>query len=183
VNGTFRGDPIITGLPTLMSQLISRRVSGLGDESPSTLLELGVTFESDGTLSLSNVSRLNEAIDQHGIEKIAAIFNTESADQDEQGIAERLEDLLDEFMSAPRDVGGYDVAGPLNLIKAQLKARTDFLDTRIEREEDRLERYEYSLRQRYSRLQDLISGIAAQSSVSAGIWNSYYGGGGEVTQA
>jgi flagellar capping protein FliD len=171
---SFRGDPIVTGLPSLMMQRISRKVSGLGEEAPSTLLELGVTFDADGTIELSNVNRLNEAIDQHGIQKIAAVFNAGSDEIDGQGIARRLDDLLDVFMSAPRDIGGYEIAGPLNLIDSQLKSRTEFLDTRIEREEERLERYEYSLRERYARLQDLISGIAAQSSISDSIFASYY---------
>jgi flagellar capping protein FliD len=173
----LHGDPVIQTLPIRLSRAVTRHVAGLPDGTPSTLLELGITTASDGTLSLSNDSRLAEAIEQHGVEAIASVFNHDGEEPDDGlGIARRLETLLDDYLAGPRLVGGHELAGPLGLLETQLDTWGERLSARIEREEERLAQREAALRRRLAHTQDLASSLLSQQSAAQSLLGGLLGG-------
>ncbi|WP_233865305.1 flagellar filament capping protein FliD [Paraburkholderia adhaesiva] len=86
-SGTMLGDSMINAITSSFGTIIGSRVKGSG--VTATLADLGITLNSDGTLSL-NSTTLNNAL-QNNSSKVAAIFNSTN------GIAEQLNAKLKTF--------------------------------------------------------------------------------------
>jgi len=79
--GPLQGDPTTTSIQAQLRRMLSMSVTGTGGEL-TTLTQIGVSFERDGTLSLDS-SKLSKAIDENFAE-IGALFGAISNSTDSQ---------------------------------------------------------------------------------------------------
>ncbi|MFT3907078.1 MAG: flagellar filament capping protein FliD [Steroidobacteraceae bacterium] len=125
--GPLLGDGLLTNISTTLTRLTTDRVSGLSSNY-SSLATLGITTQSDGTLTLDTAKYK------------AALANDPQALQDifasENGVATRLDKQLTDLMAT----GGSIDARNTNLIDSQtaITTQTKELDARMDQVEARL---------------------------------------------
>jgi flagellar hook-associated protein 2 len=153
VSGDLRGQPLVQRLSLSLRQAVARRVGPVGSGELSTLAEIGLTINRDGSLTFTNPSKLKEKLGEK-VEEVAQLFNATD------GIATRIDEIVDEFL------GG---AGPLSLLRRQADDKIRRLDTRIDREKTRLALREDFLRRDLAKIQDLISAVGIQQQLAQGL--------------
>lgn len=152
--GDLRGQLALQNLVLELRRATSLRVGSAPAGQPSTLLELGITINRDGSLALSNAGQLERAVSA-GVDVMAQVFNRED------GVATRLEGMVRRFLAS---------GGPLGLLERQGDEQVRRLDTRIGREEDRLALREQVIRRALARLQEIVSALASQQQLAQGLF-------------
>jgi flagellar hook-associated protein 2 len=99
--GDLRGQLALQNLVLELRRATSLRVGSAPAGQPSTLLELGITINRDGSLALSNAGQLERAVSA-GVDVMAQVFNRED------GVATRLEGMVRRFLAS---------GGPLGLLE------------------------------------------------------------------
>ena len=145
--GQLSGDSTIRTLQNQVRSVINTAPSGLTGNL-SYLFDIGIEFEKDGTMSVDN-SVLNDAV-KTNLDSVAELFS-----DDDQGVAFRLSELLDNILD---DDGLLD-------------AKEDGLNTQIETTQDTAERFTLRLtliearyRAQYAALDTLMTSLQATSS-------------------
>jgi len=124
-------------------------VTGVSAGSVEILSQIGITSAADGTLSISEVSDLEDAIaaDPAGISDLFRLTD---------GVAQRIEDLLDPFVNAD---------GFLDRNKSSIQSQAVTVDESIERMQERLDSREAYLMDQYTRLSQVINQFQAQMNL------------------
>ena len=115
VRQILAGDAMFNGLRYDMRVVVGGVVSGLPQGDPTMLADIGITAGEDGTLSLSDSTKLETAL-SNGPGKVAALFNSST------GIAKLLQTKLDTFVN---------VSGALDRETDSLNDQMTYLTTRI----------------------------------------------------
>ena len=91
VGQILAGDTMFNGLRYELRAAAGSLVTGLGDGAPAMLRDLGITSSANGTLTLSDSTKLDTALNG-GPSRVAALFNAAN------GIAVKLKSKLDGFV-------------------------------------------------------------------------------------
>jgi flagellar hook-associated protein 2 len=141
VRGVLLGDASGSSLLSLLSSTAYSPVSGLGSGTINSLTEIGITFNSNTGLSITDSSQLTNAL-ENNIEEVEQTFNSDS------GIAANLYNKLLPYTG----YNGYLTARK-NTIDGNIKSTSDSItqiQTKIEKDSE-------VLRNRYIQLQSQLS--------------------------
>jgi len=145
--GQLSGDSTIRNLQTQVRSIINTASSGLTGDF-SSLFDVGFEFEKDGTMSVDSAV-LNDAV-KTNLDSVSELFS-----DDDQGIAFRLSELLDNVLSSD----------------GLIKAKEDGINAQIDDSQDaqatlslRLEKIEARYRAQYASLDTLMSNLSATSN-------------------
>jgi len=141
VRGVLLGDASGSSLLSLLSSTAYSPISGLGSGTINSLTEMGITFNSNTGLSITDSSQLTNAL-ENNIEEVEQTFNSDS------GIAANLYNKLLPYTG----YNGYLTARK-NTIDVNIKSTSDSI-TKIQ---TKIEKDSEVLRNRYIQLQSQLS--------------------------
>ena len=141
-NGILADERGIRNLSIDMRILAVEQVSSLSGEDISSLTDIGIALSEDGTMSIDDSERLENALKTN-----ANLVNQLFSNSD--GVAAKLESKIDLFITGEDNV--------LDTLEAGLDQRIERFDDRIEAENDRLDDYEAQLRAEFVALDLLIN--------------------------
>jgi flagellar hook-associated protein 2 len=141
IRGVLLGDASGSSILSLLSSTAHSPISGLGSGTINSLTEMGITFNNNTGLSITNSDQLNNAL-ANNIEEVEQTFNSDS------GIAANLYNRLLPYTG----FNGYLTARK-NTIDGNIKSTTDSI-TRIQ---TKIEKDSQVLRNRYVQLQSQLS--------------------------
>lgn len=149
----LNGESIVRRLQDQVRSVVTGTKTGGATGDLTSLSEVGIAVQKDGSLSLST-SKFDAALAADS-GKVAALFTTSATNDSEQGFAVRLSNRL------------TSILGPDGLLDARqqgLQASIKTLDQQQERMQARLTLVEARLRNEYSKLDVLVSGRQQQSA-------------------
>ncbi|WP_394182559.1 flagellar filament capping protein FliD [Marinomonas posidonica] len=140
----LNGNSMIRNLQSSLStQLMSSHGKTTG--TFTSIFDLGVKMDNTGRLSL-NSTKFNSAMDR-GFSDIAPLI------AGEDGLAKSLENLLDNYTGS---------GGMTNTLKDSVRDSIDNTEETLEAYEDRMARYEESLREKFTGLDSRLANMNAQ---------------------
>lgn len=143
-NAVLNGNSMIRNLQaSLSTQLMSSHGETTGVFT--SIFDLGVKMDNNGQLSL-NRSKFNSAMEK-GYSEIAPLI------AGEKGLANSLENLLDNYTGSQ---------GMTNSLKDSVRSSIDSTEETLEAYEDRMARYEESLRDKFTALDSRLANMNAQ---------------------
>ena len=154
--GALAGQTIFTGLRNDLVKILADRVTGISDDGPTTLAEIGITFDSALTASISDASLLTEWLNDNP-QAVEDLFNSEN------GIATRMAELLDPYTES------YGIMEEQQELITEQKER---IDTRIERLNTQLAQKEAYYRRQFTAMQQALNQIVEQQSLLSQFNNS-----------
>ena len=125
-------------------------VSGMGEGNLKYLTQLGITFNYNTGLSISNATLLEKKLSEN-TDEVENMFNNSTS-----GIAVTMYSSIDPYLGA----GGY-----LALSKASFDNNISYIKTRITSVEDRISKGSENLRNQYEKLQsqlDMLNNLSTQ---------------------
>jgi flagellar hook-associated protein 2 len=149
--GIFAGDTTATSLMNKLSSVVMSKVDGLSDENLEYLSEVGISFDPTTGLTLSDSSKLENAI-TNTPSQVADLFNSEN------GIAASLYTTLDAYVGADGTIANLRAANDKNL---------NYLNDRITAINESIDKSASVLRNQYEQLQmQLVSLLSNQNFFS-----------------
>ncbi len=145
--GVLLGNSSASSLASILSTAAYSPVSGISSSEINTLSELGITFDTQNGLSISNSNQLDNAIASNSAQ-VEALFNSDS------GLANTLYDKVKPYTGT----GGY-----IDKLKSSLKTNVDYLNDSIESTKKRIEKSADILRQNYYQLQMQLASLLSSS--------------------
>jgi flagellar hook-associated protein 2 len=140
--GVFVGNASAIGLMQSLSAITSNKVEGLSEDEINYLSEIGVSFDTQKGLSITDSDDLEEALSTNP-DQVAELFNSEN------GIAVQLFDLVENYVGAEGVIS--------NMVKAYDKSVSYYSD-KISFQETRIDKSAMVMRRQYEKLQlQLIS--------------------------
>ena len=138
----FVGNASAIGLMQSLSAITSNKVEGLSEDEINYLSEIGVSFDTQKGLSITDSDDLEEALSTNP-DQVAELFNSEN------GIAVQLFDLVENYVGAEGVIS--------NMVKAYDKSVSYYSD-KISFQETRIDKSAMVMRRQYEKLQlQLIS--------------------------
>lgn len=152
--GAFIGDPAASSMLSTLSGYGYSSVSGIASDKINTLSKLGITFDSNSGLTISDSTQLENAAN-YNLDEIVDLFTSTN------GIAVNLYDRIDSYIGS---------SGFLTKSKASYSSSITSLNDRITAVQTRIDKSAEILRQRYIKLQvQLAQLLSNQSYFSTGI--------------
>ncbi len=136
--GALAGDYSYVNLWQSMRSLMAGSVSSLGGGAFSALSQIGIGSTSGGQFSIADADDFETAVSNH-LDAVESLFNSSD------GVAARLEDLLDDYTAA---------SGIIRASKNTVGDQIELLNDRIDRMETYQDQKEEQLIQQYSALQE-----------------------------
>lgn len=141
IRGTLAGDSTFTGLRIQIRNDLALQVSGQPADGPQFLEDIGITIERDGTLKLSDESKLEQALEENS-DAVRSLFSGTD------GIATRLQNRLDTFLGSQ---------GIISKRIDSVEDRIGRLEDRIDDWDDKMARREEQLRKQFAQLQETLA--------------------------
>jgi flagellar hook-associated protein 2 len=154
--GELSADYTFRNLINQMRSIIASGVSGV-DPEKDRLTILGITIARDGTLSVGDTSKLDDAI---GDGSLKSLFNTASS-----GLGNQLDSLINGFV-----VTGGILSGHQSLLDTRIKT----IENQIKTFDERITRRAQVIRNQYAAAQESILLLRGQAS-SFGLFSSQIG--------
>ncbi|MDR3627626.1 MAG: flagellar filament capping protein FliD, partial [Ignavibacteriaceae bacterium] len=147
--GTFVGDSNARSIMYKLTTTSYSKVSGIAAGNLNNLVEIGISFDTTNGLSISDETKLKNALTDHA-DQVGAIFNSSS------GIANTLYNTVNPYLGA----GGY-------LAKAKKIYNNDITDlsNRITSVKSEIDKEGQTLRQQYVNLQTSLSSMQASYAI------------------
>lgn len=160
--GALAGESSIRSLRSDLINAMIEEVSSVQSGNPSTLREIGITFDDDMHIAISDSDTFNDALTDNpqGVEDL---FNSSS------GVAVKINDLLEPLTES---------SGIIEDKQDLITDRIEDVDDRIESLEARMTRREAQLRAQFASMQQALYLVVAQQSLLQNILRSitgYYG--------
>ncbi|MEP3350895.1 MAG: flagellar filament capping protein FliD [Marinomonas sp.] len=144
-NAALDGNSMIRNL---QSSLSTQLMTGRSDSGVFTsIFDLGVKMDNKGVLSFDS-AKFDDAV-KRGYSDIVSLMTGE------KGLAQSLENLLDNYTGT---------TGMTNSLKESVRGSIDNTETRLEDYEDRMVRYEESLRDKFTGLDSRLANMNAQGN-------------------
>ncbi len=151
--GVFSGDSNASSIMSALQSVAYSQVSGIPLSEASYLSQIGISFDYQTGLKISDSDLLETKLKEN-VGEVEALFNSTS------GIANTLYDKIDPYLGAD----GY-----LANAQSSLDTTLNYLNDRIESVENRIEKSADVLRKRYQQLQSQLANLyQAQSLFSTG---------------
>ncbi len=148
VRGPFIGDSLTSSLRTNMTSLAISTISGLPSGAVDALNEVGITFNTDTGLIISDTTTLEDQIKNNNGE-LEDLFNSTN------GIANQLYDLIDPYLGA---------AGYINNRIDSYDSSIKYINDRISSIEKSIDKGSSNLRDKYQEMQNqLVILLSSQS--------------------
>jgi len=141
--GVLSSDGNASTLLSTLSELVYSKVPGISDQNINTLYQIGLTFNSNTGLSISDSSKLEQKIRDNG-DEIAALFNSTD------GISNALYNKINPYLG---------IEGYLSKSKSNFESNIKALNDRKIAGEKRINKSSIILRQRYEQLQAQLASI------------------------
>lgn len=148
VRGDFAGDSAIRNLRMAMRNEMVRAIGGEPGQNPRNIEDLGITIERNGTLTLSDESKLMETVASNPT-------GVQSYFSGDEGLATRMQEQLERFLGAN---------GLISERQKSLDARIQRIDSRVRTFETQMARREESLRLQFARMQETIAILQGQQN-------------------
>jgi flagellar hook-associated protein 2 len=155
-NPVLSSDSGLRSITASMSNAVLARVTGAG--TYETLSSIGLSLGKDGKLSIDAV-KLDKAISTDATSVAAVLAGPESG--------KGAMDVLGEMIQGLSAEG----TGVLALRKEALESRAKSMNERVNREQDRLDRYADMLRKQFTRMDTTVSANNAQLSYLASVYS------------
>jgi flagellar hook-associated protein 2 len=152
------GDSTFTSFRYNLRSLVSSKVTSVKVGNPSVLSDIGITTNRDGTLTLSDTEKFDEALDG-SVSKVEDLFNSAN------GIAASLVTMIDKMTNSS--------TGKIIAAKDSTDSQVLGLTGRITRFDETLNRHVTKYKNDFLRLQAAYNQIMAQQQSIASI-TSYY---------
>ena len=154
--GALTGDTVFRDLRFSMMNLANSSVTDINSGDPSSLIAIGITFNEDLELEISDSEKLMDFLNQD----MTAVSNIFSGSD---GIATQLYDFFDPYL---------ETDGIIDVSKDGIQSQIDSIDNNIKRQEERLTRLEAYYYQKYAALQSNYNTIVQQQSLMNSILQS-----------
>lgn len=145
--GPLSNERSIRNLSFDLRQKSTQEVSSLSGSSISTLAGIGIELQQDGSMELTDSTKLEEAL-QNNPDEFKQLFTADD------GLVANLQQSIDLYMTGDNTI--------FEGIERGFDSRIERLDDRIEFEDDFLQRREEELRQEFNQLQQIIDQGNAQ---------------------
>jgi len=149
--GRLSGQTTYTSLVRRINSIILDEITGIDSGKPNTLREIGITFDSNHNLSISDSTEFTNALIDNP-DAFEAIFNSTD------GVATRIEELLEPYVESSGIID--DTMDSISNRVGRLEDRIDDLNDRLSQKEEQLSKKFNSmfeslvmLRQQYSTVQ------------------------------
>lgn len=153
VRGVFRNDSNASSILSSLQSVAYSQVSGIPSSEASYLSQIGISFDYQSGLKISDSDLLETKIDEN-VDQVEALFNSEN------GIANTLWDKIDPYLGSD----GY-----LAMAQDSITNTVSYLTKRITAVEERVDSSAAVLRNRYQQMQAQLAGLmSAQSMFSSG---------------
>jgi len=150
--GVLAGEFSYISLRSSMRGAMVGYISGT-DSSYRALSQIGITSTRTGTFSISDSTKLEEAL-ENDLEGVAALFNSEN------GIASALESLISQYVS---------VEGTIATSREAVNDRIDRIEDSIERQEKTLSIREKALKDQYYALQEMLYALNSSNQIATSL--------------
>lgn len=147
--GALAGDSLVRFVKRELIDSVLQSVSGVSDGNPSSLSQIGITFDEDMHLTISDSGTLNEYI-QDNPQAVADLF------QLADGVAQRI----------------YDLLNPLTQSGGTIEEQKEVLQDQVEDIDDRIERLEAMLQRREEQIRDEL--VSLQQALIAAVQQQYF---------
>ena len=155
----FASDQALKGLRINMRSLISSSVTTVVAGNPTLLSEIGIKVASNGTLSISDTSKFEEALSTD-VRKVSDLFNSSN------GLAGRLSTLLESFTSS---------GGQLDLAQTGANSQIENVKTALTRTNAQIDSRVESFRKQYESLYNTMTKLSLQSQSISSLLTQLYG--------
>lgn len=150
--GAMAGETVFTSLRMQLLGAMMGRVTGLESGKPTTLGEIGITFDSALQASLSNPSKLRLWLEEDP-SAVENLFNSSD------GVATRMVSLLEIFTGTGGIVSGR---------QTNLREEINRIDKRLERLNEQLAQREGYYRKQLASMQEAMYALVRQQNTVAG---------------
>ena len=147
--GTLADDFTYMSLPKYMRSDVGGQISSAAPGGPKSLYEIGITAAADGTLSISDTTKFNNAVSNNP-DGVTTLFNSSD------GIATRLSNRLTNFVKA---------GGILDNSQASVTSNITNMNNSINEQEKLLTIRQAQLTQQYEALAEVMAQLSMQQSV------------------
>lgn len=154
--GVFTGESVINNLRYDLIHLLTSQITTAGSGDPTSLSQIGITFDEDLNIEISDSSLLEEYLSSDP-RAVSTIFNSTD------GIATSVYDMLEPYI---------DTDGIIDDRKENIENQLDSIDQSINRMEDRLEIREEYYRKQLQTLQNLLYQVVQQQNLMNSILSS-----------
>jgi flagellar hook-associated protein 2 len=173
-------DPGISSLSSDLRALSTQTLRNISDpisKESKSLADIGVKIASDGTLTLSDTTKLDTFLKQvGGAQKVAELFTTVANPSDSSqpyGLAARLNDLVKRF-TGYTDSNGNNITGIIKSKNLFLSQQIENNTKKTQELQDRIDKQAESLRKQYESTLKVYLEAQNQYSSFLGIQNSLY---------
>lgn len=150
--GALVGDATATALKNLLNNIAYTTVSGIQSDKINTLSKIGITFNVDSGLVISNSSLLESALSEK-TDEVSSLFNSTN------GIAKTLYDSITNYLGS---------TGYIQSARNSLSSSITELSDRITNAQTQIDKQAEALRNKYLKLQmQLVSVLNLQNSFSS----------------
>lgn len=153
------GDAIFTTFRYNLRSMATDTVSSVKSGNPTILADIGITAGRDGTLSLSDTTKFDDALDAD-LSKVSDLFNSTN------GIAAKMVTLIDGMTNSS--------TGKIVAVKDAADSQVLNLTNRITRFDETLDRHVEKYRNDFLRLQATYNQILSQQQTISSLTSSYY---------
>jgi flagellar hook-associated protein 2 len=146
--GIFIGDANASSILLTFTSAAYSSISGISESEINNLSKIGITFNSNTSLTISDSSQLEKAISEN-VEQVASLFNSTN------GIAASLYDRVNSYIGT----NGY-----LTKAKATADKSVSDLNDSVTKAQTRIDKDAESLRSRYQQLQVQLASLLSMQS-------------------
>jgi len=155
--GVFTGDSTANSLKSKLQSAVLQSVTGLSAGNVTRLADIGVTFDPETGLSMSDTAKLTEQINKDP-DQVAELFNSNN------GIAQTLYSTLETYL-------GPD--GTISRLTDSLDNNANYLKDRIDGINKRIDKGAEVLRSKYEALQMQLATLMTSYNNMSSMFGSY----------
>jgi len=146
--GPLAGDAALRNVISSLRSQLSAPSNGT-DSNIRTLSDIGITFQTDGSLAVDN-SKLTGTL-QTDLTGVSDLFSLV-----QNGLGKRVPDLIDSFINS--------VSGSLTARQQGIQNEINLIDQQVASEQDRITAYQDQLTQQFAALEQTVSQLQSQSN-------------------
>ncbi|MCF7740817.1 MAG: flagellar filament capping protein FliD [Candidatus Marinimicrobia bacterium] len=147
-SSALSGDITYRGLSTDLRNIIASPVDSVSNTEYNKLFNIGIETDDEGKLSIEDSEKFEEAL-QANPANVSKIFNSSD------GVATKMEEYLENYTST---------GGSIDTSKDNIESNIVRLNDRISMWDDILAQREQQLRQKYSKIQEMMTKLNNQNS-------------------